>query len=401
MTLRWKTLLITSLSLLGLFAIILLVMPNILLEGFAIVEQHDMTQNLRRVVDVVNDEIGDMDKTLWDNASWDDTYEYVQAPFDEYELFDETLAMDYLGIGVVIMFDLDLDVVGARLMNLDTLENLPSPQPIIEHLQTNTDMFQFEELTEGKTGVLLLPGLSTILGIRPILSSDDSGEPRGYFIFGRMLDEFLNSLIQITHLNIDTFWSNDPAMPEDVRQAQAQLSDQTPTWMSPLSEDIMAGYTQLAGINGAPHLLLRLEIPRNVYHQGLNSLSSLTVALGAIGVVFILVSLGMLEWLVLKRVSILSIEVESVAASQDISLRMSKAGEDELGQLAGNINWMLQALQDALVREEKLKQEIQELRIEINQSEQDKQVADITGTDYFSELQQKAKDIRQQHTDEA
>lgn len=64
---------------------------------------------------------------------------------------------------------------------------------------------------------------------------------------------------------------------------------------------------------------------------------------------------------------------------------------DELGKLARVFQHMARQVYE---REQKLKQQVQELRIEIDQSKKQKQVEEITGTDYFQNLQQKAKSMR-------
>ena len=46
------------------------------------------------------------------------------------------------------------------------------------------------------------------------------------------------------------------------------------------------------------------------------------------------------------------------------------------------------------VREQRLKQQVQELRIEVNKVRQDKQVAEITETDYFQQLRGEAESLR-------
>ena len=45
-------------------------------------------------------------------------------------------------------------------------------------------------------------------------------------------------------------------------------------------------------------------------------------------------------------------------------------------------------------REERLRQEVRELRIEIDEARQTEKVAEITGSDYFKDLRDKAKDLR-------
>jgi transcriptional regulator with GAF, ATPase, and Fis domain len=51
-------------------------------------------------------------------------------------------------------------------------------------------------------------------------------------------------------------------------------------------------------------------------------------------------------------------------------------------------------LREAKEREERLQQQIQELRIELDEARQDKQVAEITESDYFQQLRSEADDLR-------
>jgi DNA-binding response OmpR family regulator len=66
---------------------------------------------------------------------------------------------------------------------------------------------------------------------------------------------------------------------------------------------------------------------------------------------------------------------------------------DQLGQLARVFQRMAH---EVAAREEQLKQQILVLRIEIDETKKARQVAEITETDYFQELQDKAKALRRQ-----
>ncbi len=65
--------------------------------------------------------------------------------------------------------------------------------------------------------------------------------------------------------------------------------------------------------------------------------------------------------------------------------------DDALGQLARTFQRM--AL-EVRAREERLRQEVRELRIEIDERRQTEKVAEITGTDYFKNLRDRAKELR-------
>lgn len=64
---------------------------------------------------------------------------------------------------------------------------------------------------------------------------------------------------------------------------------------------------------------------------------------------------------------------------------------DELGQLARVFQRMAREVR---AREQRLKQEVRQLRIEIDESRTARQVAEITETDYFRDLQKKADRLR-------
>jgi HAMP domain-containing protein len=66
---------------------------------------------------------------------------------------------------------------------------------------------------------------------------------------------------------------------------------------------------------------------------------------------------------------------------------------DELGQLARVFQTMAQQVYE---REQRLKRQVAELTIEIDQARKEKQVAEITETSYFQELTQKARELRKQ-----
>ncbi len=67
------------------------------------------------------------------------------------------------------------------------------------------------------------------------------------------------------------------------------------------------------------------------------------------------------------------------------------ARSDDLGQLARVFQRMTEQVR---AREEKLKQQVEELRVEIDQSRRMQQVSEITKSDSFQQLKQKAKQLR-------
>ena len=78
--------------------------------------------------------------------------------------------------------------------------------------------------------------------------------------------------------------------------------------------------------------------------------------------------------------------------NQDLSfLSHNRRTEDEMSQLARVFEIMLEKVRR---REENLKQQVEELKIEIDHAKRHKQVSEIANTDFFQDLMGKAREIR-------
>jgi adenylate cyclase len=123
---------------------------------------------------------------------------------------------------------------------------------------------------------------------------------------------------------------------------------------------------------------------------------NLTLAAIVAGVIFVVgfAASGFLAQRVTKPVNDLtaaSAEIE--AGNFDLApyLEEVTGRSDELGQLACVFRDMAQ---EVYSREKALREQVQELRIEIDRTRQDHAVAEITETEYFQELQKKARKLR-------
>lgn len=99
------------------------------------------------------------------------------------------------------------------------------------------------------------------------------------------------------------------------------------------------------------------------------------------------------EVLYLKDVTRVASAAAAVEAGQFDAEMLTDVAKrpDELGQLARVFQRMAHEI---IAREEQLKQQIQVLRIEIDQVKKASQVSEITGTEYFQDLRKKAKELR-------
>jgi GAF domain-containing protein len=80
--------------------------------------------------------------------------------------------------------------------------------------------------------------------------------------------------------------------------------------------------------------------------------------------------------------------------AQDPETRQVIPFDSNLQQMMESYSSLAVAALEAYIREQSLKQEIQQLRIEIDEAKRQKQVSEIVDTDFFQDLQAKARSIR-------
>ena len=204
-----------------------------------------------------------------------------------------------------------------------------------------------------------------MIASNPILTSQNTGSIRGSLIMGSYLNaKRIQALRQRTQLSLSVYRIDDAQLPPDFQAVRSALekteadsslstqpselsTKQAPIIIRPLSADVIAGYTLLRDIYGKPALLLRADIPREIYKQGQVSLNYLILSLLGVGIVFSIGTLLLLEKTVLSRLANLSTNVEYIGTSTDLSLRVFVTGNDELTSLGNTINSMLEALESS------------------------------------------------------
>ena len=178
---------------------------------------------------------------------------------------------------------------------------------------------------------------------------------------GRNLDSELKHLSDLTQLPLVSQRINDSNMSSDFVAAQSSILKGNPVLVNPLSENSIAGYALIKDIYGDPALILRVDLPRDIYRQGESAIYYFAIYILLIGLIFAIVILVLLDKTFLSKIARLSLDVRNIGLSGDVSIRIPEAGKDELSSLSSSINDMLakidQSIKDRKQIEEVLKAE--------------------------------------------
>jgi len=333
MTLRKKTLLIIAGTFYGVILLLFFLSRNILLESFVRLEEQSTHQDVERVLSALSNEFAYLESTTRDWAAWDDTYEFIEDANEEYIKSNLTAGtFTQMRLNIMMFIDSSGKTVFGRAFDFNNEEEMPIPSGLQKHLSPN-DLLLTHADTEGSvTGIILLPESPMMVASCPILTSEDEGPIRGALIIGRYLDATeIARLAEATHESLTAYQYISSQLPSDFQAVLASLSEEAPILVRPLNEQTIAGYAMIADIYGKPGLVLRADMPRDIYEQGQASVTYLILSIVGVSLIFGVATILLLERQVLSR----------------LSSRVSMQGADELSDLGATINGMLAALQQS------------------------------------------------------
>ncbi|MEA5114035.1 MAG: EAL domain-containing protein [Geobacteraceae bacterium] len=271
MTVRWKPALIISILLLALMLSMLIISRAILLSSFSRLEEEDVRDNVRRALNALDDRLVSLSRVAGDYAAWDDSYDFVRSrdrKFITVNLVDTTFTG--LKLNLMAFCDTRGRIVYAKGFDLNTQRQTSLPRPFIGAIPSGSGLLRQTDKGGGPDGIIVLPNGPMLTAAKPILPSDKKGAPRGTLIMGRYLDnDEIGQLSRTTNLSIDVRQLSDSRLTPDYMK---MLGAKAGIIVKPLSEDIVAGYSPIRDIHGNPALILKVDMQRSLYRQGLASI---------------------------------------------------------------------------------------------------------------------------------
>jgi len=317
------------------------------MSSFARLEEQEARESVEQALSALSDNLSNLNIKCSDWAGWDDTYKFIEDVNPEYvntNLVDTTFPQ--LRLNLILFINNSGEVVYGKGFDLNNKKENLVPESIQEHLQASSPLLNHAEPKSSLTGIILLPEGPMLFSSRPIVTSELKGPIRGTLIMGRYLEsKEIEHLSETTRLLLTFHRSDDAQLPSDIQVAISSLSEEAPILTHPLSDETIMGYTLIKDVYGKPGLLMRVDMPRVIYSQGQATILYIILSLLAVGVVFIMVTLVLLERMVLSRLVRLSTSIRKIGTNSDFSGRVSLEGRDELSDTAYEVNKMLESLE--------------------------------------------------------
>lgn len=326
-----------------------LIEGRIVFKSYRELEAHHARMNVQQVLRALAAYGDELDSSVADWATWDDSYEFVtnrNQRFIQANLTPEAFAA--LKIHALLMLDPAGGVVWEQAYKPGSTDAASLPGDL---LRLAGELVKGAYLTPPRdrlSGVALLAPGPMVIAARPILKSNREGPAHGILVMGRYLDpaatQKLGDMLQlqVRLLRVD-------ALPEDVRVGgvvTALLGGRTEV-LRPLDRQRLRGYGLVRDVLGRPAIVLELDLPRDIMMQGAQMTRWFAVLMLAAGAVFSLVILVLLRRMVLARLERLYSDINRVADGEDFSRRVKVQGTDELAVVAEAVNRLLEGVMNS------------------------------------------------------
>lgn len=347
MRLRQRMLLIFAVTLAIGTTIVYVVSREMVLASFRQLEDEQMKRDVEFATAVLDLDFRNLADSTDDYAYWDRMCEFMVTPgkADIRTEFEDN-EMEQLGFDLVVIRDVQGRIVFARAYDRQKHRRAAVPAEVLREIFSRRQMEPAAVALMPQDGMVEFADGPYVVSMRPILTSQRSGESRGVFMLARKFDQSeIERLAIVTRTTITFERMDSAALPDDFLQAQAELRGGKDIAIEALSDEKVAGYVTVEDIFGAPFLLMKVDTPRPIYARGkLSQLYLFATILGG-SVIFSLAIIFFLQKFILSRIGGLSREVHSIGHSNATDERVHVSGQDELSTLGNSINGMLEELQ--------------------------------------------------------
>jgi signal transduction histidine kinase len=304
---------------------------TIVLTGFAQLERDDVETNLTRFKNSINDELNNLSKTCGDWAMWDDSYNFVQGKDPNFAKEDITIeVLANLKLNFMIYLDREGKIFHASAADYLHKKEIELPPEMAELILSKKRFSGFTEPTDVKKGILILGGKPILTAARAVTNNLLEKPVQGTLIMARYLDDaVVGELQERTCLNIKIVNEKKPGLSR-VKNAVEILDD-----------NIIAGYTNLYGIETDEYVTFQINMPRRTYNYGKDTIKYFIETTALLASLVIVVLLYVFRAIILRPLNRLNDNFQAIAKNNNLSTKLYTDRSDEIGGMARSFDLLM------------------------------------------------------------
>ncbi len=350
MRLQHRTLLITSAAVAAMVGALWFAGARAITSSFERLEDEAVRATARRAKSVVINAHHELALRASDWGGWDECYEFIAGANPGFQ--GEFLQPDPVRrLGASMIFFLDTQGKLIHPFAIDrSLQPAAFSPALADRDWSDVSLARVEPLGATRSGIVMTTAGPLIVGAAQVLHSDSTGPCLGTLVLARWVDEHeAGNLAEAVHLPVRF----------DVATSGGGV--EAPERTRIVDDASIAGAFEIPMLSGGQALVGELTIPRDIANEGRHAVAMVRDSLVVAGVGFGWLVYFMIGRLVLRRVSRLAEGASEIAATRDLSKRFELGcrsgpggastrecrlwGRDEINDLSGDMNLMLDQLQ--------------------------------------------------------
>ena len=347
MKIRGKVLCAIGFALLATALANFFVLKTLVFPTFLDLEQQAAARDVQRIKEALNAEIEDVDKTLWDYSSWDDSYRFAKGG-------DKSYPSTNLGVESLQTLRLDIvEIYNTKKVQLfSAVFNRRSGQ--VRHadwtlalLADGDELRIYADDASRITGIMRTPELPVLVASRPIVKTNREGPAVGSLLFGRFVDDELLADIK-DRIKVDfTLTPVEELSGPTAGAYQQLLASGASVQTERSSNDRLLAYSLISDLQERPILLVTAKVKRDLSQIGERVLLASVGGLAVTAILVTAVLAILLQWLLVGPLVNLTRHIVEIQAEGAPSRRVALARGDEIGILSREFDHMLARLAEA------------------------------------------------------
>jgi two-component system, NtrC family, sensor kinase len=345
---RQKCLLAIAASLVASATLNMAVLRMWVFPAFIELEHQAAVSDLNRAIAAIDRQITEVGKMSVDYATWDETYLFALGQNDDYvrsHLYAS--GIENIEINLISVYDRAGWLLYEAIYEVGTGEAAPAGALALARIDPDRALLADSD-DGGRSGVVMTGRGPLVIASRPIFQSSGESSYAGTFVTGRLLDENLVAeLNTMTGVRFELLPAAAGDLDAEARAAVEELSGGEEAVIEEIGRDLLAAYGLIRDLEGAPAVVIRASVERDISRAGEKALLWGGGGLVLAGVVVMAVMLALLQAVLVGPVRHLTRHLLAIGNSGDLAQRLASRREDEIGTLSREFDNMLEKLAEA------------------------------------------------------
>jgi PAS domain S-box-containing protein len=333
MRVRQKVGIYTILTTLAAVATLYFTLSFALQSQFSQLESFTSKRDAGRAVEGVTAEEDRLAETTLDYAAWDDSYNFIANPTQEF--IDSNFTHSTLKFDVILYVSSTGTPIYSYTSTAETKKSFSLPALFISGFRSPNSPYRFTDASKSLKGVLMTTEGPLLFAALPITRSDRKGDIRGTILMGKLLTgtelEKVSNIVKIPLSAVMLTSSDASVLPADWKKT---VMPSETVYEVPVTPERMQVYSMIPDIYGHPAFALRADLPRLTNIEGQRGLQYLLFALIAMSIVFGAFTVISIERVIVHPIQRLSDVVRDMEKSHVIPDEALVHGNDEITELA-------------------------------------------------------------------